>query len=58
MSNHPLVIFIINTTEPIIAPIRKVLPGGNGAMAMIDWSPLVALILVDLARWGLVSFFS
>jgi YggT family protein len=37
----PLVAFIYQVTEPILAPIRRVLPPAGG----FDWSPLVALLL-------------
>lgn len=57
-SHHPIVIFIIQTTEQILAPIRRMLPRGEGMMAMIDWSPLVALILIDVLRYVLIRMFS
>lgn len=38
--SHPIVQFIYNTTEPILAPIRRVIP----PVGMMDLSPLVALI--------------
>jgi YggT family protein len=37
---NPIVEFIYNATEPILAPIRRVIP----SMGMMDLSPLVALI--------------
>jgi YggT family protein len=37
----PLVAFIYQVTEPILAPIRGVLPPAGG----FDWSPLIALLL-------------
>jgi YggT family protein len=55
-SQHPVVVFIVQTSEAVIAPVRSVLPKGSGSMAMIDWSPLVALILLDLIRYGLIRF--
>jgi YggT family protein len=39
-----LVAFIYQVTEPILAPIRRVLPPTAG----IDWSPLVAMLLLGL----------
>ena len=36
-----LVAFIYQVTEPILAPIRRVIPPMGG----LDWSPLVALLL-------------
>jgi YggT family protein len=37
-----LTAFVYQATEPILAPIRRVLPPTGG----IDWSPLVAMLLV------------
>lgn len=39
-------------TEPILAPIRNVIPGGGMGM---DWSPLVALLLLEIAQNIVVS---
>jgi YggT family protein len=39
-----VVAFIYQVTEPILAPIRRVIPPTSG----IDWSPLVALLLVGV----------
>ena len=41
-TNNPIVVFIYAITEPILAPIRRVLP----RMGMIDLSPMVALIII------------
>jgi YggT family protein len=56
-SHHPIVLFIHQTTEQILAPIRNRLPRGQGMMAMMDWSPLVALILIDVLRYVLIRVF-
>ena len=37
-----LVAFIYQATEPILAPIRRVLPPTGG----IDWAPLIALLIL------------
>ena len=37
---NPIVQFLHNTTEPILAPVRRLLP----ATGMIDFSPMVVLI--------------
>jgi YggT family protein len=37
-----LTAFVYQATEPILAPIRRVLPPTGG----IDWSPLVAMLLI------------
>lgn len=39
-----VVAFIYQATEPILAPIRRVLPPTSG----IDWSPLVAMLLLGV----------
>lgn len=42
--DSPLARFFYDTTEPILAPIRRVLP----ATGMIDWSPFVAIVVLGL----------
>ena len=37
-----LVAFVYQVTEPILAPIRRVLPPTSG----IDWSPLIAMLIL------------
>ena len=39
-----IVAFIYQVTEPILAPIRRVLPPTAG----IDWSPLIAILLLGV----------
>ncbi len=39
-----LVAFIYQATEPILAPIRRVLPPTAG----IDWSPLIAILMLGV----------
>jgi len=56
-SHNPIAILIVQTSEQVIAPIRRILPRGKGTMAMIDWSPLVALILIDIFRYWFISLF-
>ena len=43
---HPLARLIFELTEPILAPIRNILPKSG----MIDFSPLVAMIALGLLR--------
>lgn len=43
---HPVVRFLREWTEPILAPIRRVVP----PLGMLDLSPLVALFLIMLVR--------
>jgi YggT family protein len=39
-----LVAFVYQATEPILAPIRRVLPPTGG----MDWSPLVAMLILGV----------
>lgn len=41
---NPLVNLIFRLTEPILAPIRNMLP----AVGMFDFSPLVAILLMEV----------
>ncbi len=43
---HPVVAFLYQITEPILSPLRDVIP----SLGMIDISPIVALILIDIIR--------
>ncbi|MCE2405078.1 MAG: YggT family protein [Dehalococcoidia bacterium] len=46
-SNHPVVAIIYQITEPILAPLRRILP----RVGMLDLSPMAAIfILVIIAR--------
>jgi YggT family protein len=40
----PLAGFIISTTEPILAPIRRLLP----RTGMVDWSPFIVVLIIGL----------
>lgn len=48
---NPIVQFIYNTTEPILAPIRRRLPPTSG----LDLSPLVVLIAAFVIQRILLS---
>lgn len=52
---HPLLISaydaLVQLTEPILGPIRRVLP----TFGMLDFSPLVAIILLQIIQWVLVT---
>jgi YggT family protein len=39
-----LTAFVYQVTEPILAPIRRVLPPSGG----IDWSPLIAMLILGV----------
>ena len=40
----PLAGFIISTTEPILAPIRRLLP----RTGVVDWSPFIVVLIIGL----------
>jgi YggT family protein len=42
---HPLIRFLFQLTDPILAPIRRFATFG-----MMDFSPIVALLLLDVVR--------
>ncbi|MDP3061948.1 MAG: YggT family protein [Chloroflexota bacterium] len=46
IASNPIITFVFQITEPILAPIRRVLP----AMGMLDLSPMVALLLLSLLK--------
>jgi YggT family protein len=48
---NPISQFLVQLTEPIIAPIRRVLPTAG----MIDFSPMVAIILIWVLQMMLSS---
>jgi YggT family protein len=41
--------FLFAATEPVLAPLRRLLPPAAG----LDFSPLVALVILELIRRGL-----
>ena len=52
--SNPLVRFIFQVTEPILAPIRRLVP----RLGTLDLSPMIALILVVFIQRFLLSAFS
>jgi YggT family protein len=38
----PIAGFIISTTEPLLAPIRRLLP----RTGMVDWSPFIVVLVI------------
>ena len=49
--SNPVSQFLIQLTEPIVAPIRAIMP----SMGMIDLSPLVAILVLLVLRTMLIS---
>jgi YggT family protein len=50
---NPFVVFLMQITEPVIAPIRAVVP----RIGMIDLSPMVAIIVLSVIREALRSLY-
>ena len=48
---QPVFRLLVEITEPVLAPIRRVLPTAG----MLDFSPLVALLLINVISGILVS---
>jgi len=46
---------IFSITEPILAPLRKVIPLVNMGGGYLDLSPLVALIVLSILRSAILS---
>lgn len=44
---NPVIRFVYETTEPILAPIRRMMPRTS---MPIDFSPLVAILLLQLIK--------
>jgi YggT family protein len=44
MGGGGLTAFVYQATEPILAPIRRILPQTPG----VDWSPLIAMLLLGV----------
>ena len=49
---HPIRRSIDSVVEPMLAPIRRVVP----LVGMIDFSPFILILLIQLVRSLLVSF--
>ncbi len=49
--DHPVVRMLRDVTDPIIVPLRRVIP----SIGMLDLSPFVAIILLQVVRQIVVS---
>ena len=50
-SAHPLVLLVYRLTEPVLAPVRSVLPSFGG----LDFSPVLVLILIQVLERVLIQ---
>ena len=48
-SRHPAIFLLHQITEPLMAPVRKMLPSMGG----LDFSPILAFILINIAQIAL-----
>ena len=48
---QPLFRLLMEITEPVLAPIRRILPGGM----MLDFSPLIAILLIQIISNFVIS---
>ena len=46
--NNPVMVFLHYVTEPILAPLRRIVPRAG----MIDITPMVAIILLIMISWA------
>lgn len=50
--DHPAVQILERITDPVLVPLRRIIPPIGGA---IDISPIVALIILDIVRRLLIT---
>jgi YggT family protein len=50
--NNFLVVFLVTVTEPILSPLRRIIP----RLDMIDLSPMVAILLFMFISWLLQAY--
>lgn len=48
---NPIVVFVHEITEPLLGPIRRVMP----SIAGFDFSPIVAIIIIEVAERVLLT---
>ena len=52
---HPLVQLLYRITDPIIVPLRRIIPPIGGT---VDIVPVVAVFLLEIVRWMLLALLS
>jgi len=50
--NNFLVVFLVTITDPILLPLRRIVP----RLDMIDLSPMVAILLLMFISWILQAY--
>ncbi|AKX93611.1 YggT family protein [Neomoorella thermoacetica] len=51
--NHPIMRFIYEITEPVLAPFRRIMPRTT---MPIDFSPIIAVLVLQLVEHLLINF--
>ncbi|WP_299028109.1 YggT family protein [uncultured Thermanaerothrix sp.] len=51
---HPVRVALDRVVEPLLTPIRRVVP----PVQMIDFSPLILIILIQAIEWVLITILS
>jgi YggT family protein len=52
---HPVAKFVRQITEPVLAPLRRVVPPVRVGSGLVDLSPLVALVLLWVLERVLIA---
>ncbi len=47
---RPIAEFVYDVTEPILAPIRRIIPSVGAGGVGLDLSPLVAILLLEVGK--------
>jgi YggT family protein len=53
--DHPIVRILYQVTDPVLRPLQRLIPPIGGT---VDISPIVALVILEIARRIIVSFLS
>ncbi len=48
---HPAIVLLYRITEPILAPLRRIIP----PVGMVDISPIIAMLLLQIIQQILVA---
>ena len=51
-SNNPITTFLFNITEPVLMPLRRIIP----RLGLIDISPMIAMLALQLIFIPLISW--
>ncbi len=49
---NPIVVILVQITEPILAPLRRIIP----RIGMFDLSPMIAILVLQVITWTLTIY--